>query len=146
MAAAAAQSPLLLCPKGSCMEPSNAFPGSVGSLSSFFVCRNTADGTSTGASSWLPATELQPLPVSLRLVSTQPCAISSSGAQRRTAPCAPGYSRTGCRRGRWQIGAPCATECEQDSFSPIPAQRNLACRKEAQRGHGDHKPSRCWSD
>lgn len=51
-----AQSPLLLCPEGSCLEPSNAFPGSLGSLSSFFVCRNTTDGTSTGASSWLPAT------------------------------------------------------------------------------------------
>lgn len=55
------QAPLLLCPRGSCLEPSNAYPGSLGSLSSFFVCRDTIDGSSTGASTWLPATGLAAL-------------------------------------------------------------------------------------
>lgn len=61
MRPSAHQAPLLLCPRGSCLEPSNANPGSLGSLSSFFVCWDSTDGSSTEASTWLPATGLAAL-------------------------------------------------------------------------------------
>jgi hypothetical protein len=48
--------PLLLCPRGSCVMPSNARPGARGALGSFFVCYDADAGVSQGATAWLPET------------------------------------------------------------------------------------------
>ncbi len=66
--------PLLMCPPGSCLMPSNIPAGTLGSLSSFFVCRDESSGTSQGASAWLPASGEIALSAFLNAgFHTQPC-------------------------------------------------------------------------
>ena len=69
--------PLLLCPRGSCLQPSNVPPGTLGSLSSFFVCRDPGTGANQGASAWLPSSGEEALAAFLAAgFHTRPCAAS----------------------------------------------------------------------
>ena len=72
--------PLLLCPRGSCLQPSNIPPGTLGSFASFFVCRDEETGTSQGATTWLPASGQGALSAFLNAgFHTNPC--SAAGAE-----------------------------------------------------------------
>ncbi len=76
--------PLLLCPAGTCLLPSNAALGSRGALADFFVCYDPASGANGTAKTWLPTAGSAPLAGYLAAgFHTRPC----DAAQEACAVC-----------------------------------------------------------